>query len=802
MRCLCLAVAVAPLLLALPAAAPAQPKRRAEPLVERVRKGIDGGVAYLRRVQRGDGSWEDVGEADQLLRSEFRGGATALTLLALLNAGVPKNDPAIVKGLKYLRGIESGRTYVRALQTMALAEAGLSQDRELIQRNADWLIEAQVYRGGNLQGWGYTQKSIGSDNSNTQYALLGLWAARQAGIPIKRAVWEGIRAYYVRSQNEDGSWIYASGIGAPEWGPQRSATMTTAGLCGLLITGMELNPGREERRPDGSTANCGVYVEDIPAAKALHWLGKNFTVALDQRVFYHLYGIERAGRLSGLRFLGEHDWYREGCAYLAKNQRTDGSWHVIGTWDRWPAISTSFALLFLSKGRTPVLMSKIVHGRWPRQPDDADWNNDRNDLRHFVPFAGKQLYKDVKLAWQTFDLMRAAHAQPGFDGNLSEDQAAGVVAELLQSPIAYISGHESPRLRFTAAEKALLRRYVENGGFIFAEACCGKPEFDRGFKALVEEVWGQELEPLSGTHPVWTSHFAVPPGEPYKLYGLQIGCRTALIYSPQDVSCWWEGNRTDDGRGQLAFRLGVNVVAYATGREPPRPRLTPHTVVREARPPGPPKRGAFEAGQLFHRGGDWQPAPRAMTNLLEHVEKEYGVPVKIRTRRVNVTDDGVKDVKFLYLHGRDTFKYAPAQLADLRFNLENGGLLLADAACGKVAFDKSFRIFVKDLFPGKELERVPPDDPLFGARLNGGAALTERTIRLRARPGGTMQAAVPFLEGVRVNGRWALLYSKYDLGCALERGQSSDCMGYDPDSALRIASAAVLYQLTPNLGAR
>src|SRR5207302_5259044 len=136
-----------------------------------------------------------------------------------------------------------------------------------------------------------------------------------------------------------------------------SLTMTTAGLCGLLISGMELNPGREKFDPvAGKAANCGAYDENQPVARALGWVGGNFQLELPPRTFYNLYGLERAGRLSGLRFFGPHDWYREGCDFLTRNQRDDGSWALSGGWDNWPTISTSFSLLFLSKGRTPVLV--------------------------------------------------------------------------------------------------------------------------------------------------------------------------------------------------------------------------------------------------------------------------------------------------------------------------------------------------------------------------------------------------------------------------------------------------------------
>jgi hypothetical protein len=40
-----------------------------------------------------------------------------------------------------------------------------------------------------------------------------------------------------------------------------------------------------------------------------------------------------------------------------------------------------------------------------------------------------------------------------------------------------------------------------------------------------------------------------------------------------------------------------------------------------------------------------------------------------------------------------------------------------------------------------------------------------------------------------------VIYSKYDIGCALEKHQSTDCLGHDYDSAVVLARAAVLYAL-------
>jgi hypothetical protein len=630
------------------------------------------------------------------------------------------------------------------------------------------------------------------DGSNTQYALLGLHAGKSADIDIPAEVWESIRSLYTDAQQRNGGWGYALRPGAMD----TSLTMTTAGLCGLLISGMELNNGRETIRADGTADQCGIYKENEPIARALHLLGRipasDLISPREGPVFYNLYGIERAGRLSGQRFLGAHDWYRLGCEQLVRRQRPDGSWWAPTKFDGWPGVSTSFALLFLSKGRTPVLISKLVHGDWPRNEADQDWNNDRNDLRHLTEFASHELFRKQPLAWQTFDIMWGLKAR---GGGLGEATRLEVTSDLLQSPLVYINGHKSPRDRFTDDEKDLLKKYVENGGFILAEACCGKQSFRDGFVELVRDLWPhQQLVDLPAEHPVWSVHFPVPPGS-FKLKGLHMGCKTVLIFSPEDMSCLWESNNLDEGRAQLAFRLGANIVAYATGMQPPQPRLTEVKLASGKDDLLTAPRGFLKAAQLQH-GGDWQPAPRAMRNLLAHVHKLAGTPVALQTQPLPLEHDSLVDFKLLYMHGRGAFTFQDNQLKKLRFNLETGGLLLADACCGSEAFDKAFRRLVVQLFPKEKLQRVPLADDLFSKELNG-TAITLANTQCRREPRGDIRAMEPWLEGIKIQGRWVLLYSKYDLGCALERHQAPDCVGYDNASALRIAGAAVLYLLRP-----
>ncbi len=754
-----------------------------EPLVERVRKAIDRGVQFLRDQQTNDGNWE----VDGIQSETWQGGWTSLAMLALLNAGVKADDPAIERGLTYLRSLPPKQTYVVGLQTMVFTAIGRSEDRERVQRNVDWLVQNRVFKGGQFVGWSYgggVKMLGGSDNSNTQYALLGLHEANVAGAKIDPEVWEKIRDYYIRTQRMDdrgqGGWGYANLAGN---GP--TLTMSTAGLCGLVIAGMELNRGREVLLPDGTASNCGRYEENAPVAAAMAWIGSHYRLEQRGAIYYNLYGLERAGRLTGERFLGEHDWYREGCQYLVDNQSREGYWLPNGGGlDSYRVVATSFALLFLSKGRTPILISKLVHG------PGADWNNDRNDCRHLVEYASRNLFQRLPLAWQTFDAKR------GLGENTAEERLS-LVGDLMQSPIAYFNGHHAPV--FTDAEEEILRQYVEQGGFIFAEACCGREEFDRGFRDLMKRLFPDTpLKPLPPEHPVWHAHATVRPGA-FPLEGIDRGCKTVVIYSPRDLSCLWESNQSTSPQGQLAFRLGANIIAYATGLEPPKPRLTPPDVIRDDGTDRKIPRGYLKAAQLRHEG-DWQPAPRAMRNLMYHLQEKDRLLVALKTEAVHPSQEAVLDFKFLYMHGRNPFSFTNDERAldNLRANLQTGGLLFADACCGKRAFDASFREFVAHLFPGKKLEPIPLSDELFGKDLNGEAITRVRCRREASAgdgPAGGYAEVPPFLEGVRINNRWVIIYSKYDIGCALERHQSSDCLGHDEASALRLASAAVLYAL-------
>lgn len=744
---------------------------------QEVEQAIRDGIRFVKSQQRGDGSWEDFSHS-------MRCGTTALATLALLTAGVPPDDPSVSRALDYLNQFDAvglGKTYTVALQTMVFAQADPERYKVQIMRNVRWLETAQIKTNERVPwpgSWTYDDtKGSQGDNSNTQYALLGLQAASEAGIPVKPEVWALSRNYWEMAQRrggfDSGSWGYYPRDQQPAGG-----SMTCAGIGSLIITGLRRFEGQETLVND-QIRNCGKGGINPDLQRGIDWLAANFRVSENpgksqQWKYYFLYGLERAGRLSGLRYFGDHDWYFEGAEHLVYDQNRDpltGKWTGTLSAEQDPVITTSFVLLFLAKGRSPVLINKLRHG------PGNDWNNDHDDCRNLTSLISRDWNHLV--TWQVLDPETAS------------------VEDMLQAPIAFFNGHQAPEFGPDGVRK--LREYIEQGGMIFGEACCGASaegaEFDRGFRALMKAIFPEpeyELKLLPEDHPIWRARHLLTP-EVHPLWGIEHGCRTVVIYSPGDLSCYWNQMEMQPANPAVikAARVGQNIVDYATGRELPADKLAPREITKIEREA--PKRGALHIAKLRH-AGDWNLAPMAIPNLTSFLrQSELKFDVVVNHREITTPrDPNLVYYPLVYMHGRAAFSFEPADLDALRRHLEpGGGLLFADAACASASFDAAFRKMVAQLYPDHPLTPIPADDELFTRQ--SGFDLSDVTYS-KASGGGT---GFPQLEGVKLNGHWVIIYSKLDIGCALERQQGLDCKGYVHESALRIASNIVIYSTLP-----
>jgi hypothetical protein len=137
----------------------------------------------------------------------------------------------------------------------------------------------------------------------------------------------------------------------------------------------------------------------------------------------------------------------------------------------------------------------------------------------------------------------------------------------------------------------------------------------------------------------------------------------------------------------------------------------------------------------------------------------------------------------------------------LKQYIERGGMLLADSICANRAFTDSFRREMATIFPDHKLERIPVVDPLLSTTYGGSDLRIVSRRDPAPRPAGNERLEAPpkkvppDLEGVKFGDRWGVIFSKYDLSCALERHDSLDCRGYIREDAARIGLNVVLYSL-------
>lgn len=751
-----------------------------------VKESIERGQKALISMQGASGAWDSANHVV---------GNTALATLSLLNCGMRADEQPVRNALSYLRSIkEPTGTYESSLLLMVYAAVKDNKDRQRM-RSLVRRLENSQKTFGNMKGcWSYSTEDAlidtGGDHSNGQFAVLGLFEAAMAGVPVSRSVWEAAREHWERAQCADGGWGYAS-IG----GNSSTGSMTVAGIAVQVMTSAMLQDD-DKLDPDGNPPCCEKPELDESLERGVRWMANHFSISSNPGAggawkYYYLYGLERAGRLSGRRFFGENDWYRSGARHLVGMQDRTGKWDPVnGNTDAVTA--TSFSLLFLSKGLAPVLINKLKHGPDEKQDDDIeDWNRQPNDIRNLTSrLTGAEGWPKL-MTWQVVDLNKAA--------------GDGSVGDINQAPVLYLSGAERPE--FDQKQIELLREYINLGGFLLAVNSCSTVEFQDGFKELVEKMSPNgetSLQRLTAEHPVYRTEYLLN-AEASELWGAEFGCRTAIMYSPDDLGCLWNRwskldppNRPAQFKGRIerAMRVGTNIITYATGREPVN-KLKRQELANSQDENSRVSRGLMQIAQVRHTGG-WDTAPTAARNILTAVNRTVGLTASTEPATVLLSDKSLFDYSMLVMHGRHRFTTTSEERDRLKTYLSRGRLLMADACCGSHQFDQSFREFVKQLYPNRKLERIPVDDGLFTDEDFHDLRQVQRRVAVEGTnatlEGGIVRGA-PFLEGIKVDGRYVVIYSKHDISCALERQASIACAGYVTEDAVRISVNILLYSM-------
>lgn len=213
-----------------------------------VREMYDRGLAFLASQQGDQGDWPG---------GQNGPGVTGLCLLAFLASGEDPNFGQysgtirralrnIIDGQNASTGILGSSMYHHGFAMLALAEAyGAVDDRDLwpggagqrksIGQALELSVRAAItsQKKNQFGGWRYSPDSTDADTSVSGAVLIGLLAARNAGIEVPDESIDKAIAYYTSMTSDSGEVAYAGGIGGG--GPGNSLARSSIATLGFAL---------------------------------------------------------------------------------------------------------------------------------------------------------------------------------------------------------------------------------------------------------------------------------------------------------------------------------------------------------------------------------------------------------------------------------------------------------------------------------------------------------------------------------------------------------------------------------------
>ena len=686
------------------------------------------------------------------------GGWSALATYALLTAGESHQSPRMKRVLNWLARLDSKGNYTLAVRCQIWEKLPPDLGRKLLAADSGRLL-ASMYRPTGppsrdpvqLNRYGAHQyvaegkpRDGPHDNSNTQFGILGVWAAARARLEIPASYWQYTRQHWLRTQMRDGGWSYmpiTSGD-TRSWAKQSAGTMTAGAVASLFVAMDNIDAAKFSR--------CGVRAQDKALERGMAWLEKNFhpdrTVGGQLgKYYYYLYALERVGLASGYKYFGDKDWYKLCATNLINTQRADGSW-------TGNLVDTSFALIFLARGRNPIMFNRLQY--------DGDWNNRPRALANLTRWVSRDFERAVN--WQIVN-------------------TKSPVSEWHDAPILLISGARKPKLSAEDVDK--LRRFIHQGGTILSVAECPPTGrfFDAAMRAHYATMFPQyELKLLPADHPIYTIHF--PISRPMKVWAVSNGVRVLAYHTTTDLMLPWQKNAYVTKSN--AFKLAANISLFVNNHKLGRPRgTTPWPAAKSFAP----LRAARVARVKY--GGNWNPEPLALERLKLLMGRKWQINLTV-SQPVQLADLPSKGGgPALVITGTGRLGLDKAEKAALKAYVEGGGTVIIDAAGGSRAFADSAKAVVEEVFGADALRQLPAFSPVYQA-----AGMKIESVRYR-RGGRDLsdKKPPPRLMAVEVNGRPAVFLSREDLTAGMVGYPSRTVIGYHPDSAAELMRNLLLY---------
>ena len=597
------------------------------------------------------------------------------------------------------------------------------------------------------QSLGQEEHELPWDNSNTQYGLLGVWAGAEVGCEVPDNYWRLAQRHWENCQLPSGEWNYRGGDQPGYY------SMTLAGIASLLVTQDYLEAPLLNARLASARQPYS-----IPLSAGLAWLenGDNCIRFSKGPIFYEgysLFAMERVGLASGFKQFAAHDWFVELAARQLPEQWPDGAFGAQredrdNLYDK--LIDTSYMLLFLSRGRHPIMINKLRY--------DGPWTDRPRDIANLASYTSRAMERPLN--WQVVDIAR----EP---------------TDWADAPILYISGNKP--LQFSDEEIAKLKTFVDNGGMIFTHADLANGNFTRSVAELSKKLFPSygPLADLPIEHPIYKVSFPIALPRP-KLQGVSNGVRLLLVNSPTDLSNAWQ-IRAYLTR-QQAFQLGVNLYLYATGKEKFRNRLdTP--VVPE--PDNEPLRTIHLARLKYP--GNWDPEPGAWPRMARLLQWDTGA--KLDVKEIPIERLRFDSFHVAHLTGTEALHPTDAEIAAMRQFVQAGGTLLIDAAGGSGPFADAEASWLPKVLGEARLQPLNDNDPLLKHTIDGTVDAPSKTLRLYAME--QLGNDTSRIKSANI-GKGRLIFSSLDLCSGLLGTNTWGILGYAPEYSQAVVNNAVI----------
>jgi hypothetical protein len=743
------------------------PATFAYPPSERVEESMQRAKKWLYDHQK-DGTWEIVPKRQGDYGFQYNtgqwGGLTAIATYALLASGENPQDERLVKPIEFLKTADIIGTYALAMRTQVWLQLPQTPEtRSLMKKDAQLLLKfvKTIPAARGFYDYTYTPTTGTYSCSRSQYGVLGIWAAEQAGVEIPDAYWKMVDEAWTKAQTPEGSWGYTTG-NAPTPG------MTAAGIATLYIIQDYTNPTQGLK--------CTGNLRNPAIEKGMAWMAKHMDgIAPKERygadfAFTSLYTFERMSLTGGRKYIGGVDWYDKGANWLLDRQDSDGSWSKSdggfnGGAEMAGTIDTSLAILFLERGHAPVMLNKVEYENIATGNKGPAWNQRPRDAANLARWVGRAAER--WLNWQSVDLKAAP------------------VEELHDAPILYVAG--TGQTTWADADIEKLRRFSEQGGIILGNADCADRNFAESFRKLGEKMFPEyKWRALPATHMLFGGEIFNGKGRaPMQVLGLSNGVRELMLIAPSaDLGKSWQ--QRDEKGGRPSYEFGANVYAYATSKAFGNRRRETHLVQAD---PAIKTERTIKLARLKY-DGNWDPEPGGWRRLAAVMHNTRGVELTVTP--VIPGKDSLDGFAFAHLTGTDALKFDDAIRKTLKSFVDAGGTLLIDAAGGATAFAQSaeaeLRIIWPEAAPAGLQSPLKPDDALFGGKDNHLPTPLYRPFA-RATLG---RVNTPRVRAILIKNRPAILLSAEDLSAGLVGQPVDGIVGYSPEAATEIVARILL----------